>query len=237
MPTIGNLLQRYTNYRTYWTGKWHLGHATQSHLPLQRGFEKFYGFYTSNLDYNDKTISSTYYDTDYMDWRNMDNIDYETQYDYSTFVTGDYMLDIINSHVSEYSIDTPFYLQVPFQAVHATLATVESENSDTCNSIANANRQLVCQAILAVDEVIGKLTKNLKHETNVWDNTMIVFTSDNGGTFRKVFDVLFCAFRVSVCVCVVCFVFCVFLRLVSLYCNYFILFYFVFCCFCIFDVI
>ena len=36
-------------------GKWHLGYPTLSHWPTHRGFDSFYGFLSSAVDYWNKT--------------------------------------------------------------------------------------------------------------------------------------------------------------------------------------
>jgi arylsulfatase A-like enzyme len=43
--TIAEVL-REAGYATFMTGKWHLGQSTPDRLPLQRGFEKYYGTYS-----------------------------------------------------------------------------------------------------------------------------------------------------------------------------------------------
>ena len=48
--TIGELFQR-QGYATALVGKWHLGHFTAAALPMRRGFESFYGFYTGGENY------------------------------------------------------------------------------------------------------------------------------------------------------------------------------------------
>ena len=47
-------------YRTHMIGKWHLGHLTEAQHPLYRGFETFYGFYGSNIDYWTKGTAALY---------------------------------------------------------------------------------------------------------------------------------------------------------------------------------
>ena len=37
-------------YATWMAGKWHLGQWRQVHLPLQRGFDHHYGFYSVLVD-------------------------------------------------------------------------------------------------------------------------------------------------------------------------------------------
>ena len=38
-------------YRTHLVGKWHLGYRTINHLPNQRGFDSFFGYYNGYVDY------------------------------------------------------------------------------------------------------------------------------------------------------------------------------------------
>ncbi|MSU53608.1 MAG: hypothetical protein EXS41_09515 [Opitutaceae bacterium] len=43
MPTLPEML-RSAGYGTYMTGKWHIGNSDPATWPLQRGFDRFYGF-------------------------------------------------------------------------------------------------------------------------------------------------------------------------------------------------
>ena len=72
-----------------------------------------------------------------------------------------------------------------FQAPHVDLEYVSSENVQECRPLIdddslNKYRFLYCVNIMAVDEVIGDIISSLKNN-NLWDNTMIVFTTDNPG--------------------------------------------------------
>ena len=273
MPTVGDLLGEYSDYKSYYTGKWHLGYATSDHCPLERGFEYFHGFYTSNIKYSDKTIEFPD-GSQYIDWRDGDDVDYDTQYEYSTYVTGDKLLGVINTHLNnDDTKDLPFYVQVPFQGMHASLESVDSDNDDTCDIITKAyeishtsrdglmsinklydnmdafkrdkaaelsselsgsglgtsdgsgsdaesvtkvdpisgveihndgqdfsnddtestedytdgdyytNRLLLCENVMAFDQVLGDLIDNLKITNDIWDDTIIIFTSDNGASY------------------------------------------------------
>ena len=249
LPTVADLLTEYGNYEAYFTGKWHVGYSTEEHLALERGFSKFYGFYSSNIKYTDKTL--TYGDDDdspsYIDWRDNEDVDYDTQYEYSTYVTGDKILDIIEKHLTDSTTkDKSFYIHAPFQGFHADLENVTSTNSEYCEIVTKAyeishsvtasdgsemsinflydneddyfkdqneltdeamdpvgendddtvdatdytdedyatTRKLMCENVLAFDQVLGDLINSLKHTYNVWDNTIIVFTSDNGASYN-----------------------------------------------------
>ena len=43
-------------YKTYLIGKWHLGMSSASRTPTYRGFDYFYGYYNSYIDYWTKTF-------------------------------------------------------------------------------------------------------------------------------------------------------------------------------------
>ena len=207
-PTIGNLLSQYTEYKSYVTGKWHLGFSTNEHVPLSRGFDEFYGFYSTGIFYSNKTrdYSNAGLKYQYIDWRKNWEVDYETQYEYSTFVTRDRILEIIANHsksTHRFRSHLPFFVFAPFQAPHADLQDVTSSNSDNCNSIsqmtemsrnkgdldassATEKRYKYCLNAMAVDDSIGAIMESL--ETNeLWDNTLIIFTSDNGNVFCFLF--------------------------------------------------
>ena len=38
-------------YVNYMVGKWHIGFSTDYHLPTQRGFDHFFGYYNGFIDY------------------------------------------------------------------------------------------------------------------------------------------------------------------------------------------
>ena len=183
VPTIGNLLREYGGYDTYAVGKWHTGYSTNDHTPLYRGFEEFYGFLGTGIYYSNKTAAATFYPREYIDWWANDYIDYYTQYMFSTFVSRNKAISIIDKHATNGGIgENPFYIYLAFQAPHETLQNVESDGSDTCNGITNEDRFRYCQNIVAVDNAVGSIVTSLK-ENELYDNTLIVFTTDNGGAY------------------------------------------------------
>ena len=182
-PTIADILREYTNYKSYAVGKWHVGFSTWNHTALKRGFDEFHGFYTTGIYYQNKT--RLFIQKYFIDWRENENVDYDTQFEYSTYVTRDKILSFIDAH-SENGDDAniPFFIYAAFQAPHDPLAYVDSNNMENCDNINDANRKLYCLNVLALDQSIGSIVTELK-SNNLWDNTLIVFTTDNGGTYSN----------------------------------------------------
>ena len=217
IPTVGELFKEYTDYTTYVVGKWHVGYSTQAHGPLERGFDHFYGFYGTNIMYSNKSVEWSHgQGYKYIDWWEDKEIDLKTWKEYSTFVSRDKTIQIIEKHAVKnnkneknkntqdtdntiaYRNDDPFFMYLAFQAPHFPMEYVETENMHTCdrtyletstmggkyisNDDSSYYRYLYCLNMVALDNSIGDIVSSLK-ENNIWDNTMIVFTSDNGGEF------------------------------------------------------
>ena len=162
----------------------HIGYATDDHTPLYRGFDEFYGFLGTGIYYSNKTATIGAIQGEYIDWWANENLDYYTQYIYSTFVSRNKAVSIIDRHASNdgETRKNPFYIYLAFQAPHATLQNVQSDGSDTCDNITNSKRFKYCQNIVAVDNSVGTIVDTLK-QNDLYDNTLIVFTSDNGGMY------------------------------------------------------
>ena len=174
VPTIGTLLKEYTGYSTYAVTKWQLGYAAWEHTPLYRGFDHFYGFYNGQIDYWNKTLIG------YIDWREDNEVDYVTQYTFSTWTSRDRLLNIVEQHsAGGMNENVPFFAYTALQAPHDTLVYIDSENAANCDDITEYSRYIYCLNIMAVDHLVGQVMNGLK-ENELWDDTLIVFTSDNG---------------------------------------------------------
>merc|ERR1712018_415635 len=86
--------------------------------------------------------------------------------------------DLIKSHVSEHS-ETPLFLYLPFQDVHSPLQ-VPDEYLELYPEVKNEARRKLLAKASALDDAIGQIISALK-SNGLYENSIIVFTSDNGG--------------------------------------------------------
>eukprot|EP01083_Nonionella_stella_P179848 639660_1 len=100
--------------------------------------------------------------------------------DNTMYLYRDKIIEYIDSHNEA----TPFYMYVALQTIHGPLNEVPDKVSE-CKQIlpldATQRRHKYCQNMLLTDDVIGDITRKLREEESLWQNTLIVFTSDNGG--------------------------------------------------------
>ena len=84
------------------------------------------------------------------------------------------MTSFINRHVAD-----PFFLYVPFSHVHTTDPLQPEEQYAGCNFKNTTNRGSFGDALHEVDWIIGNIVDTLV-KNNLLDNTLILFTGDNG---------------------------------------------------------
>jgi len=163
-------------------GKWDLGQLHRF-LPLQRGFDEFYGFTNTGIDY------WTHERYGIHSMRRGDKLTTEDKGTYTTDLFRRETLRFINRHK-----DRPFFCYVPFNAPHGgsnlkrpgPQAPVEyirrhyGEYDPKDADTKRAKRMRYMAAITYMDEAIGKMLE-LLDELGVAENTIVIFFSDNGG--------------------------------------------------------
>jgi arylsulfatase A-like enzyme len=161
---------RAVGYSTAITGKWHLGHINGDYLPLQRGFDIQYGHYNGALNYFTHDRDGGH------DWHRNDEALYEKGY--TTNLIGQEAAHIIEAHDE----DKPLFLYVPFNAPHTPLQATEEHLKRNAH-IEDKNRRIYAAMVTNMDEAVGTIisaaNKHLPKE-----NTLIFFSSDNGGIVR-----------------------------------------------------
>jgi arylsulfatase I/J len=108
--------------------------------------------------------------------------DWHTNGTYSTKLFVD---DFIND-LAQHDPAVPLFNYVSFQDVHGPLQTVNKfkKHYENKTDIWTHERILISTKITTLDHHIGRMVNALK-EKNYWNNTVLVFTSDNGGQPRE----------------------------------------------------
>ena len=184
--TLAELLSA-RGYATAAYGKWHLGYE-QEFSPLEFGFDEHYGFYEAFSlygDVDDPSIVGTRID-DFSDnhmWRrgrngasalvHNDTVVHESEY--LTFRLAELAEEYIDEHAEE-----PFFLYLPFSAPHTPLQAPR-DHYDRLSEISDPIVRTYTAMITALDEAVGRVLTAVD-EAGIADDTIVVFTSDNGGT-------------------------------------------------------
>uniref|UniRef100_A0A1B0DGW4 Sulfatase N-terminal domain-containing protein n=1 Tax=Phlebotomus papatasi TaxID=29031 RepID=A0A1B0DGW4_PHLPP len=186
LPLNEKILPQYlkeVGYRTHLVGKWHLGNARKAHIPTQRGFDSYVGFFNGYLDYFDGTCE-------------VDFAPYAIGFDFCRNETvyrdrvGEYLPDVIADEASKMILghnpsQGPMFLFVSQAAVHTAanpsdpLQTIP-EDLQKVEHIQDPIRRLYAAMVRALDRSVGTVIRALE-ERKMLENTIIVFFSDNGG--------------------------------------------------------
>jgi len=153
-------------YTTAITGKWHLGEFEAAYRPTARGFDHQYGHYFGALDY------FTHIRDGADDWYRNDVALKEEGY--STHLVAKEACRLIETQDKT----KPLFLYVPFNGVHAPMQVPDSYLAPYGNL--SGPRLQLAGMLAAVDEGIGQIVDALE-KAGLRENTLIVFSSDNGG--------------------------------------------------------
>lgn len=157
---------RSTGYRTALTGKWHLGEFEKAYQPNARGFDHQYGHYFGMLDYFSHERMGK------LDWYRQ-GLPLKEE-GYTTHLITREACKLI-----EYNDPSkPLFLYVPFNGIHSPFQVPEEYLKPYAHL--KGNRQKLAGMLAAVDEAIGQIEASLK-KAGILENTLIVFSSDNGG--------------------------------------------------------
>jgi len=149
-------------------GKWHLGDAAHFH-PLKRGFHEVWTYPVGGHDYfRSEPEGKGYLSPIECNYKTPQTITYITD------DKGDECVDFIRRHKDE-----PFFLYASFNAPHAPLQATD-EDIALYSHIENEKRRNYCAMVHRLDVNVGRIVSELK-EQELYDNTVIVFLSDNGG--------------------------------------------------------
>ena len=161
-------------YQTAMVGKWHLGHADKKFWPQNRGFDHFYGNLVGEVDYFTKERGGL------IDWQSDGKFFKENGY-YTTLI-GNKAVNIIENH----DTSKPLFLYVASLAPHAPYQAPKGAIDAYKNTIKDEKRRTYAAMITELDTQVGRIVAALKQK-KMLDNTLIIFSSDNGGATSALF--------------------------------------------------
>ena len=182
------------DYRTALIGKWGIGEIHEPGFPLEQGFDEFFG-------YLNQTHAHNYYPK--FLWRNrdtvrLDNVVQDVPREYASFTGGyatqkvDYSHDLLAQEALDFVEENqqgPFFLCLTLTVPHANNEAgkdgMEVTGGDTPDYGPYADRNWpeaqkgTAAMITRMDRDVGRLLTALQ-EYGIDENTLVLFTSDNG---------------------------------------------------------
>jgi len=205
--TIGRLLQQ-AGYKTAVVGKWGLGAPHTDGVPNRQGFDYFFGYNCQRMSHtyypvhlwenyhryhlsNDTVAPHTGFE------KGADPYDIKS---YSKYHLKEYSPDLMFNAITKFvdeNKEGPFFLywatpipHAPLQAPKRWVDYYVKKFGDEKPYTGNKGyfpcrypHATYAAMISYLDENVGKLVKQLK-ELGIYDNTLIIFTSDNGPTYN-----------------------------------------------------
>ena len=186
--TIANLLQD-AGYSTAAFGKWGLGFITTTGDPNKKGFDQFYG-------YNCQSLAHNYY-PDHL-WNNHERIDLAENLSKDSI----YSADLIHQNAIKFlkaDHRKPFFLFLPYTLPHGDVLAprdsmykhyIKKFNEEPLkarpSTYSTKNRSFepyphaaFAAMVSRFDKYVGDIIASVE-EQGIAENTLIIFTSDNG---------------------------------------------------------
>lgn len=167
--TLAEVLKN-AGYATGCFGKWHVGDHAETRPPA-RGFDESSGLMYSNDMWRHHPETRHFDQFDLQYWKNdkiaIEDVSPEQQKKLTTWYTED-AVDFIERRSGE----QPFFLYVPHNMPHVPLFC-----SDKFDGASGAG--LYADVMMEIDWSLGQILDALE-KAGVDDNTLVVFTSDNG---------------------------------------------------------
>ena len=180
--TVAEVLQD-QGYHTVHIGKWHLGQDAQSR-PNAQGFDE--SLLLSNLLHmpeDDPDAVNARLDFDPIDRFLWARGEFANSYNMGpNFTPGGYLADYWTEEslkVIEANRNRPFFLYLAHWGVHTPLQATR-EDYEAVGDIEPHRLRVYAAMLRALDRSVGEIVAKLEEE-GLAENTMIVFSSDNGG--------------------------------------------------------
>ena len=155
-------------YRTHISGKWHIG-ETPEHRPLRYGFDASYGYLRGQID----PYTHRYKLGNHVTWHRND--EFVEERGHVTDLITDEAIRVIES-----AGDRPFFLYVAHHSPHFPLNESPQWIEPYEDAIEDIWRRHFAAAVTHLDDGVGRIVTALE-QSGLRENTLIVFSSDNGG--------------------------------------------------------
>eukprot|EP01006_Ploeotia_vitrea_P023287 TRINITY_DN55727_c0_g1_i1.p1 TRINITY_DN55727_c0_g1~~TRINITY_DN55727_c0_g1_i1.p1 ORF type:complete len:547 (-),score=22.30 TRINITY_DN55727_c0_g1_i1:33-1673(-) len=194
MTGIAEVMKR-GGYKTHMVGKWDCGMATPQHTPQGRGYDDSFFYFTHSNNYWNQTAlrKPDCFGTPVTDmwltqgqnisvpakyWNNSWECSQNNQragcvYEEQRF------LDRAKMIIEKHDTTHPMFLFYAFHIAHTPLE-VPQAYVDRFSFIADHSRRMYHAMVNWMDDAIGDIVTLLK-KVGMYDSTLIVFSSDNGG--------------------------------------------------------
>ena len=174
-PTLPSLLKN-LGYKTVLLGKWHLGNLPEFG-PLQSGYDHFWGFRNGAADYFYHDLNGKH------DLWDDDREVFEKGY--LTDLLGEKAVEFLSDYARS---EAPFFMSLHFNAPHFPWEGPNDEAEArrlrsgrfSLSHYDGGSLKTYDEMVVRMDMQVGRLVEALER-LGLKENTMIIFTSDNGG--------------------------------------------------------
>ena len=165
-PSIATIVKE-GGYETYLIGKWHLGYKPEF-SPLKNGFDYFFGFHAGAIDYISHTNQrgkNDLYENDQLIKKD----------GYMTDLLMEKTIEVIKKpHVK------PFFIVLTFNAPHWPWQGPDDQPYSDIRWTEGGTQTVYATMVKSLDNAVGSIIKTID-EAGIANNTVVIFTSDNGG--------------------------------------------------------
>ena len=172
-------------YHSLALGKWHLGYD-EGLTPNDQGFDEFLGLLGGGglfMEEDDPEVVNSKQDFDPIDKFLWANLKYAVRFNKGDrFKPYSHMTDYLSREAIkaiEANRNRPFFMYLSYNAPHTPLQS-EKRDYDALRHIEDHTERTYAGMIRGLDRGIGQVLAALE-ENGLSDNTMVIFTSDNGG--------------------------------------------------------
>jgi arylsulfatase A-like enzyme len=181
--TIAELLKA-RGYHTIHLGKWHLGEA-HGMRPEDQGFDESLGFMAGASKYAPDTAVDAPLNGEPLDrllWlAGTDAVQFNGS---KPFHAAGYMTDYLSDQAVaaiKANRNRPFFIYLAYNAPHTPFQATKADY-EALSALKDRRARVYGAMLRALDRGVGKVTTALK-ANGVYSNTIVLFTSDNGGAW------------------------------------------------------